>query len=173
MKNIELLFDAIRSPTDIANMIQLSLALDATLYMTGNCVNYKIPKIWGKVGSWGITEEPKIIHDQSFENLVNKLKQQGKTLIGTSPNAKKNFYDLDLQNIDPVFVFGTETSGLCAAKQKLLDEMVVLPMAPKMNFMTLSVCVPPIAYECHRIMRKTGGSAGTRTPDQSVMSAPL
>ena len=156
MKNIELLFDAIRSPTDIANMIQLSLAIEATLYFTGNCVDYKIPKIWGKVRSWGVTEEPKIIHNQSFGNMAAELKRQGKTLIGTSPYAKKNFYDLDLKNVDPVFVFGTETSGLSAAKQELLDEMVVLPMASKMSFMTLSVCVPPIAYECHRVINYIG-----------------
>jgi tRNA(Leu) C34 or U34 (ribose-2'-O)-methylase TrmL len=154
MKSIELLFDAIRSPTDIANMIQLSLAIDATLYFTGNCVDYNIPKIWGKIRSWGVTEKPNIIHNQSFENMVDELKRQGKTLIGTSPYAKKNFYDLDLKNMEPVFVFGTETSGLSAAKRELLDEMVALPMAPKIRFMILSVCVPPIAYECHRVINR-------------------
>lgn len=152
MKKVELLFDAIRSPTDIANMIQLSLAIDAQLYFTGNCVDYKIPKIWGKVKSWGVTEEPGIIHNQSFEDMVSLLKKQGKTLIGTSPYATKNFYDLDLTQIQPVFVFGTETSGLTAEKQHLLDDMVILPMTPKIRFMTLSVCVPPIAYEYFRVL---------------------
>ncbi len=150
MKKIELLFDAIRSPTDIANMIQLSFALEAKLYMTGNSISYKIPKIYGKLLSWHIQAEPNVEYHDSYSDLVQKLKVQGKTLIGTSPRATKNFYDLKLSKIDPVFVFGTETSGLSAEKQSLLDDMVVMPMAKELDFMTLSVVVPGLAYDLYR-----------------------
>ena len=154
MKKIELLFDAIRSPADIANMIQLGMALDAKLYMTGNSIPHTNPKISGKLRSWHIQTDPNIEYNDSYHNMIETLRKQGRTLIGTSPRATKNFYDLDLSKINPVFVFGTETSGLSAEKQGHLDEMVFMPMSKNLDFMTLSVVVPAIAYDLHRQIRE-------------------
>ena len=150
MKKIELMFDAIRSPADIANIIQLAIALDAQIYVTGNSVSHKIPKISGKLKSWHIKKEPQVIYNSSYYDMINILKNSGKFLIGTSPRATKNYYDLDLSNIEPVFVFGTETSGLSIDKQKCLNEMVVMPMSSNLDFMTLSVVVPALAYDLYR-----------------------
>lgn len=150
MRKIELLFDAIRSPADIANIIQLGIALDAKLYLTGNSISYKNSKISGKLSSWGIQVEPDLIYRDSYFDVVQMLKDCGKTLIGTSPHSSKNYYDLDLSKIDPVFVFGTETSGLSAQKQECLDTIVAMPMSNNLKFMTLSVVVPGLVYDLHR-----------------------
>ena len=67
-------------------------------------------------------------------------------------NSNKIFYDLDLpSDKDIVVVFGTETSGLTIAKQKMLDETIKLPMdKSKVDFLTLPVAVSAIAYELYR-----------------------
>jgi tRNA(Leu) C34 or U34 (ribose-2'-O)-methylase TrmL len=134
----------------MANMIQLVVSLDAKIYATGSSISFGDKKIMGKIHSWGINELPEIEYCESFEKQVQWLKDKGKLLIGTSPRASENFYTLDLSNVDPVFVLGTESSGLTLTKQSLLDKMIYVPMSKKLSFMTLSVVVPAIAYECYR-----------------------
>ena len=147
---IELLFDAIRDPYDIANMLQLALALNAILYFTGQSISLENKKIKGKLRSWGAPCLPKVIRNPSYEDQICSLKKDGRYLIGTSPHAKENFLDVDVTQCKPVVVFGTETTGLVERKQKCLDKVVKLPMSSNLRFMTLSVVVPPIAYELYR-----------------------
>ena len=50
---IYLLFDCIRAPYDIANILQVSLALPCVeLHFSGNSIRHDIEKISGKVKSW-------------------------------------------------------------------------------------------------------------------------
>lgn len=153
MKKVELLFDTIRSPYDIAHIIQIANAIDCVIYTSGkNSIPFDIPKVVNKVKSWNITGEVTEIHYDSFEEAVEDLKAQGKYLIGTSGNTDKIFYDLELpEDKDVVVVFGTETSGLTIAKQQMLDETIKLPMdKSKVDFLTLPVAVSAIAYELYR-----------------------
>ena len=117
-----------------------------------NSIPFNIPKVVNKVRSWNITGDIREIHYETFEEAIYDLKSKGKYLIGTSGNTNKIFYDLDLpDDKDIVVVFGTETSGLTIAKQKMLDEIVKLPMdKSKVDFLTLPVAVSAIAYELYR-----------------------
>lgn len=153
---IELLFDAIRDPSDIANMLQLALVLNAILYFTGNSVLLDNKKIKGKISSWGAKKLPQVIINPSYEDQIKQLKDQGKYLIDTSPHAQEDFFDLDVRKMEPVIVFGTETTGLIDRKQIPLDKMVKMPMSCNINFMTLSVVAPPMAYEVYRQLRSKG-----------------
>ena len=154
MKKVELLFDTIRSPYDIAHIIQIANAIDCVIYNTAgkNSIPFDIPKVVSKVKSWNITGEVKEIHYDTFEEAIADLKSKGKYLIGTSGNTSKIFYDLDLpDDRDIVVVFGTEISGLTLAKQEMLDETIKLPMdKSKVDFLTLPVAVSAIAYELYR-----------------------
>lgn len=153
MKKVELLFDTIRSPYDIAHIIQVANAIDCVIYTAGkNSIPFNIPKVVGKVKSWNITDEAEEIHYDTFEEAIADLKSKGKYLIGTSGNSNKVFYDLDLpDHKDVVVVFGTETTGLTLTKQEMLDEVVKLPMdTSKVDFLTLPVAVSAIAYELYR-----------------------
>lgn len=153
---IELLFDAIRDPYDIANMLQLALALNAILYFTGQSISLDNKKIKGKIRSWGSPRLPKVVQNPSYEKQIEELKNGGKYLIGTSPHATENFLDVDVRDVKPVIVFGTETTGLIDRKQKCLDKVVKMPMSSNLRFMTLSVVAPPIAYEVYRQLRLKG-----------------
>ena len=153
MKRVELLFDTIRSPYDIAHIIQIANAIDCVIYTAGkNCIPFDLPKIVNKVKSWNITGEITEIHYDTFEQAICDLKSKDKYLVGTSGNTDKIFYDLEIpEGKDIVVVFGTETSGLTTAKQNLLDATVKLPMdKSKVDFLTLPVAVSAIAYELYR-----------------------
>jgi tRNA(Leu) C34 or U34 (ribose-2'-O)-methylase TrmL len=153
MKKVELLFDNIRSPYDMAHIMQIARSIDAVVYTSGkNSLTFDIPKVKMKVGSWNIKEGFHEIHYETFEEAVKDLKTKGKFLIGTSGEIDKIFYDVKLPvNQDIVIVFGTESSGLTHEKQRLLDEVVKLPMdKSKVDFLTLPVAVSAMAYELYR-----------------------
>lgn len=153
MKKVELLFDVIRSPYDMAHIVQIAESIDAIVYTSGkNSLSFDIPKVKTKIKSWNIKGSFKEIHYESFEEAVKDLKAKGKYLIGTSGEADKIFYDVKLpDDRDIVIIFGTETSGLTNEKQQLLDEIVKLPMDKnKVNFLTLPVAVSAMAYELYR-----------------------
>lgn len=153
MKRVELLFDTIRSPYDIAHIIQIASAIDCIVYTAGkSSIPFDIPKVVNKINSWNMDSTFKEIHFDTFEDAITNLRAQGKYLVGTSGNADKIFYDLELpSNKDVVIVFGTESSGLTLVKQGMLDVMVKLPMDnSKVDFLTLPVAVSAIAYELYR-----------------------
>ena len=162
IKMIRLIFDCLRSPYDFANIIQVALALNnCEIYITGDSLNHKHPKIFGKVASWssnikkhGFPDSLKIYYFDSLEFCVDKLREEGIQLIGTSPHAKKSFYDLDLSGDEKVLVFGTEVGGLSRRKMALMDEIIKVPMSGNIDFMTLSVAAPIVAYEISRQQRE-------------------
>lgn len=153
MRKIELLFDTIRSPYDIAHIIQIANSIDCTVYTAGeNSISFQTPKIISKIRSWNIKGVFKEIHYGTFDEAITDLKRKDKYLIGTSGNADKLLYDIDLpKDKGVVMVFGTETSGLTLAKQQMLNEIIKLPMdQSRVDFLTLPVAVSAIAYELYR-----------------------
>ncbi|MBU4458515.1 TrmH family RNA methyltransferase [Patescibacteria group bacterium] len=154
---IRLIFDCLRAPYDLANILQVALATGkCEIHITGNSLRHDHRKVLGKVGSWSkrVREHGlpnlAIQYWPTLEDCVQTLKAQGIRLIGTSPHAKKSFYELDLSTDNYAFVFGTESSGLSREKAELLDEMVNIPMSSDIDFMTLSVVVPIVVYEAIR-----------------------
>jgi len=153
MRKVELLFDIIRSPYDMAHIVQIAKSIDCIVYTSGkNSLSFDIPKVKTKVKSWNIKDGFKAIHYESFEEAIKDLKAKGKYLIGTSGETDKIFYDVKLPtDQDVVIVFGTESTGLTHEKQKLLDEVVKLPMDKnQVDFLTLPVATSAMAYELYR-----------------------
>lgn len=151
MQRIGLLFDCLRAPYDIAQIYQVATALEnCDLYLTGNSIDTKHKKIISKVKSWGIENIPEFREFETLESAVSELHNEGKYLIGTSPYADNDFYDLDLTKQDSIIVFGTESSGLTKRKSRLLDDLIKIPMDPRCKFLTLPTVVPVVAYEFYR-----------------------
>jgi tRNA G18 (ribose-2'-O)-methylase SpoU len=154
---IRLIFDCLRAPYDLANILQVALATGkCEIHITGNSLHHDHPKVLGKVGSWSRRVRENglpnlaIQYWPTLEHCVRALKSRGIRLIGTSPHAEKSFYAIDLNANDCAIVFGTESSGLSREKAGLLDEMVNIPMSSDLDFMTLSVVVPIVVYEAIR-----------------------
>ena len=152
MKHVEILFDALRSPYDMAHIVQIAQSIDAQVYTCGNSLSFDHPKVLNKVRSWNIPDGFKAIHYNTFEEAIADLKAKGKYLIGTSGETNKIFYTTSIPtDKDIVIVFGTESSGLTRAKQAMLDDVVKLPMdKSKVDFLTLPVAVSAMSYEIYR-----------------------
>ena len=112
-RRIGMLFDCLRAPYDIAHIIQVVSAINnCDLYVSGNSIDTKHKKIIAKVRSWGIENIPEFQDLGEFEEAVERLRNKGKYLIGTTIDAKKNIYETDFIKNDSVIVYGTESSGL-------------------------------------------------------------
>jgi len=152
---MRLIYDCLRSPYDIANILQVVLATDGAceLHLTGQSLRHDHRKVVGKIGSWsekirksGLPSMSVHYHD-SFEKCAEIMHSKGIRLIGTSPQATKSLFDADLSGNDFAVVFGTEVGGLSKPKMALLDDIVQIPMGDQLDFMTLSVITPIVVYE--------------------------
>ena len=153
MRRVELLFDAIRSPYDIAHIIQIARSIDAIVYTSGKgALPFSMPKVRSKVRSWNMKSDFSEIHYDTFEEAIDDLRAKGKYLLGTSGDAKRDFFKVNLpESRDVVIIFGTEATGLTRYKQSLLDDVVKLPMDKnEVDFLTLPVATSAIAYELYR-----------------------
>lgn len=148
-KKIGLLFDSLRSPYDIANIIQVAIALDCDIYTSGNCIDFNNPKIVGKVKSWKTTTYPKVKHFDKIEDAINEFHSEGKKVYGTSPHATTDFYSIDAISEDVIIAFGNETTGLSKKAMEMMDDITVLPMQ-NLGFLTLPIVTSAVAYELNR-----------------------
>jgi len=150
-KKLILLFDSLRDPRDLAQMIHLGLAADIEVELTGSSIPPTHQKVINIIDSWVLNfrDNQQLEHvsiHSDFEKRVKALKKQGYEIIGTSPEVGKNFFDCDFAKGKHVIVFGTETSGLSKEKMALMDKMVKIPMKNKTKFFTISTIAPVFAY---------------------------
>lgn len=158
---VKLVYDCIMAPYDIANILQVVLAIgDCELYFTGRSLRHDHPKVVSKIGSWSSKIRKmgypnfNIHYYSSLEDLSDEFKEKNIRLIGTSPAAKKSFYELNLEKNDFAIVFGNEITGLSKNKVSVVEELVKIPMSGEIDFMTLSMITPIVAYEIVRQQKK-------------------
>lgn len=149
IKRIGLLFDSLRSPYDIANIIQVAIALDCDIYTSGSCIDFNNRKIVNKVNSWKATVYPKITHFDTIEEAIHEFHRQGKKVYGTSPHATSDFYNIDINKENIIIAFGNESKGFSKKAMSLMDDIMLLPMK-NLNFLTLPIAVSAVAFELNR-----------------------
>ncbi len=153
-----LLFDTIKDPRDLAEVLHLSIATNRKVNITGNSIRHDHPKVVGIIDSWkpGFKEKPRldnVSYAQDYFEKIVKLKEKGYKIIGTTPNSGPSLFETDLSKGKQVIVFGTEVGGLSKEKMSVLDGIIRVPMQNKTRFYTLRTVVPIIVYE---IMRQKG-----------------
>ena len=154
-KKLVLVFDSIRDPRDLAEVIHLGLAAGIRIELCGASLEPSHWKVINILDSWlpGYREEPKLKHvtiHADFILRMKELKKQGYTIIGTTPFAKKNLFKFNLSQGKHAIIFGTETSGLSKEKTALMDEMLCVPMKNNTKFFTIRAIAPVFAFEALR-----------------------
>jgi len=150
-----LLFDSIRDPRDIAEIIHLGLAADIQIEFTGSSLNPNHPKVIAIINSWlpEFINKPNLKHvtiHHDFQKRILQLKKDGYEIIGTSSTTGEKLFDSDLTKGKHAIVFGTETSGLTKEKMSLMDKILSIPMKNNTRFFTLRAIAPVFAYETLR-----------------------
>ncbi|OIO27275.1 MAG: hypothetical protein AUJ60_09485 [Nitrospirae bacterium CG1_02_44_142] len=140
----DLVFDNIRKPLNIGGIIRLACATGSKLYFTSNSVSYKNRK--ALLSAVGYENSVDISYERDFRKLIEALKIEGKTIVGTSPASKKLYTEVDYTQ-PTVFVFGTEACGLSKEKRQLMDEMVYIPMAAEVESLNIVTTAAILTYE--------------------------
>jgi tRNA G18 (ribose-2'-O)-methylase SpoU len=140
----ELIFDNLTKPINAGVVVRLACATGSKLYFTGNSVNYKSRK--ALLSAVGYEDMVDLTYEKDIKALIQRLKGEGKMIVGTSPRAEKNYCDLDY-NKPVVFVFGNEASGLSKENMLLMDELVKIPMPGKAESLNIVTSASIILYE--------------------------
>lgn len=149
MNKTVFLYDCIRSPFDIAQIIQMREKTDIEVVTSRASLPYNHQKVLQKCSIKKNIKEIK--NYNNLEELLNLYKNNDYVLIGTSPASTTSLFDLNLKGKNVVFVYGNESSGLPNNVQKMMDQMIILPMNDEnLSFMTLPVVTGAIAAEVYR-----------------------
>jgi len=101
-----------------------------------------------KVAS-GAAETVPYIMVTNLARTLNELKDFDIRVIGTSDDAERTLYDLDLTG--PVaFVLGSEGDGMRQLTRKTCDELVRIPMAGAVESLNVSVAAGVCLFEALR-----------------------
>ncbi|MCX2864974.1 23S rRNA (guanosine(2251)-2'-O)-methyltransferase RlmB [Paucibacter sp. PLA-PC-4] len=101
-----------------------------------------------KVAS-GAAETVPYLMVTNLARSLNELKERDVWIIGTSDQAEKSIYDIDLQR--PVaLVLGAEGDGLRQLTAKTCDELVRIPMKGAVESLNVSVAAGVCLYEALR-----------------------
>ena len=106
-----------------------------------------------KVAS-GAAETVPYLMVTNLARTLGELKERDIRVIGTSDDADKSLYDVDLSG--PVaLVLGAEGSGMRQLTRRHCDELVRIPMAGAVESLNVSVAAGVCLYEALRQRRKT------------------
>ncbi len=104
-------------------------------------VNSTVSKV-----SCGAVEYVKIARVNNITDSINKLKQEGLWICGTSIDAKEYYYNQNLKG--PLgIVIGNEGKGMSELVKKNCDFLVKIPMVGKVGSLNASVSTGIIVYE--------------------------
>lgn len=108
-----------------------------------------------KVAS-GAAETVPYLMVTNLARTLNELKDRGLRVIGTSDDAERTVYDVDLTG--PVaLVLGAEGPGMRQLTRKTCDELVRIPMRGAVESLNVSVASGVCLYEA---LRQRGGAGG-------------
>jgi 23S rRNA (guanosine2251-2'-O)-methyltransferase len=88
----------------------------------------------------------------NLARTLNELKERNIWITGTSDDAEKTLYDVDLK-ISTAWVLGAEGSGLRQLTRKTCDQLVSIPMAGGVESLNVSVASGICLYETVRQRR--------------------
>jgi len=102
----------------------------------------------------GAAEKTPLVRVTNLARFLDRLKKAGVWLVGTTDQADKSLYELDLTG--PIaFVMGSEGTGIRRLTSDKCDFLAKLPMAGDVESLNVSVATGVCLYEAVR--QRSGG----------------
>ncbi|RUS46101.1 RNA methyltransferase [Cohnella sp. AR92] len=89
------------------------------------------------------------VMEADLMELLPEAREQGKVLYGTSLQATKSCYEVDLGR-DAWLLFGNEGSGLSPAAEALVDQPIIIPMTGKAESLNVAMAATVLLFEAQR-----------------------
>jgi len=143
-------------------MLRLACAAGADAALCGTMLSLKHDKVRAQIFTWlrpgdAVTFadlQSRVRHFDSFAQAVEHFRAQGRRIIGTSPEAEKEHYDVKY-SMDDVLALGHEEGGLGRIKLGMCDLVVKVPMPGGVNSLNVSDAAAVILFEALRQGRGT------------------
>ncbi len=144
----------LQDPGNAGTLIRMvdSVGADGIIFTNGSVDIYNPKVVRSTAGS--------ILNVNIYENfesddIINKLKENGVTLYGTSLQTESYHYDEEYQDNIAIFL-GNEGNGIKDSTLEQLDCKIKIPMCGKAESLNVGVAGSIIAYEILRQKRKGG-----------------
>ena len=108
--------------------------------------------------SVGAADHVPFVQVTNLARTMERLKDAGVWIVGTSDRAEKSLYELDLKG-PLALVLGAEEKGMRRLTEENCDFLAVIPMAGQVDCLNVSVSAGVCLYEAVRQRRATGGGA--------------
>ena len=100
----------------------------------------------------GAAETLPFVQVVNLARTLRELKERGIWLVGTTGDADKSLYDLDLSGPTAI-VMGSEGEGMRRLTRECCDELVRIPMAGAVESLNVSVATGVVLFEAVRQRR--------------------
>jgi len=101
----------------------------------------------------GAAETVPLVQVVNLARTLRELKDRGVWLVGTSDDAARTLYDLDLSG-PTALVLGSEGEGMRRLTREACDELVSIPMAGAVESLNVSVAAGVALFEAVRQRRR-------------------
>ncbi|MGI2296073.1 TrmH family RNA methyltransferase [Paenibacillus sp. GXUN7292] len=146
-QSLVVVLDGIRDPGNAGTIIRSADAAGAHAVILGKgCVDLYNPKtVRSTMGS--LFHLPIIEADLS--ELLTQAKSKGVKLVGTSLQATNTCYSYDWQQ-DTWLLMGSESEGLSAEVESMMDETIIIPMAGQSESLNVAMASTVLLFEAMR-----------------------
>ncbi len=143
-----LVLDGVTDPHNLGACLRVADAAGAHAVVAPKDHAVGLNATVAKVAS-GAAETVPYLMVTNLARTLNELKERDIRVIGTSDDAERTLYDLDLSG--PVaLVLGAEGPGMRQLTRKTCDQLVRIPMAGAVESLNVSVAAGVCLYEARR-----------------------
>jgi len=152
LENVEsplvLILDDLDDPRNIGACYRTANAVGVDMVVISkNRISLNSPVI-SKVSS-GASELTNTAIVSNISQFIDKLKQNGFWIYGSSDTAKKDYREVDYQESTAI-VIGSEGKGMRKLTAKKCDHVITIPMNGKVESLNVSVACGVVLYEVLR-----------------------
>ncbi|MBS1792420.1 MAG: RNA methyltransferase [Acidobacteria bacterium] len=143
-----LLLHRVNNPSNLGAILRTAEAVGiAGVILTRNSADVFSPK--SLRASMGAAFRLNLWTNAAFDEALSWARDAGLVTTAADVNAKKNYLETDWQR-PRLLVFGSEAHGLTDDERDLIDELLVIPMAPEVESLNLAVACGVILFEAKR-----------------------
>jgi 23S rRNA (guanosine2251-2'-O)-methyltransferase len=145
---VVLILDCIEDPHNLGACLRTADAVGVIAVVTPKNKAASITDTVRRIASGGAESVP-LVQVTNLAQAMNKMKEAGLFLIGTSDQATQDIYQVNLTG--PVgIVMGSEGNGLRRLTMDTCDELVKIPMEGTVPCLNISVATGVCLYEVVR-----------------------
>jgi 23S rRNA (guanosine2251-2'-O)-methyltransferase len=147
-----LVLDGVTDPHNLGACLRSADAAGVAAVIVPRDRAVGLPPVVRKVAA-GAAESVPLVQVVNLARTLRELKDRGVWLVGTSEDAARTLYDLDLSG-PTALVLGSEGDGMRRLTREACDELVSIPMAGVVESLNVSVATGVALFEAVRQRRR-------------------